>query len=589
MTKTTRRSLLAVAAIGGAAAATTVRAGDVAPNDAAVPVPSRAAAATRSFGADVQALYCAGYAAAGDRGEALYARAAAEPKHQGKIRTADGAWWELAPVTINPFMFGAKGDGSTDDSGAIQAMFDFVVAVGSPIPIQLLGARYYITKGLLLPTVQVFTAIEIDGGGAMLRTDKPITIFSRLPKDQDDAMKVIGNSHFAISDIVFRGTGQPGQIGLHIGASYTNVVHNCLFTMLDYGSIGTFCLASAWRDNRYQGCRTRAAVLQTGAGSDNGLVWPGASESESASNVSVFENCRVFGSPGQRSSFGIFGSDAVRINGCISEGQGTGCDVEFDFQGSPVCKHLHIDMFHCEAPNQQLNFRIRATGKVTIERIVRSYPAALLDMKRSVDCEVILRGIAWLGNMPEPGGKGPNPNGRWFYHSRGNGYGAKTEGSGSSGITYRFEEFVEDAWKLISDPARWESGVLPEVLNVRGPRAANNGMMEWSTAPISFLSPIGFADGSTLAGMKTGGLKSTTTSVPARNSVTEDFPVDGISSLQQFAFINPAPGQAIPPGIVWNGYVSADNRLSIRYTNVTDAPVSIQPGAQWVWCAPRRK
>lgn len=589
MPKTSRRSLLTAAALAASGTAIAAPGADAGPGESAVLAVSRKAAAARSFADDVCAIFCAGYSVEGDRGQGLYVRRSGEPKHAGKFRSRDGAWWELAEAVLNPFMFGAKGDARTDDSDAIQAMFDSIAARAVAMPVQLLGARYYVSRPLTLPTIPVFMPIEIDGGGGMLRTDKPITILSRIPKDQDDAERTIAKSSYDIHHLEFRGTGLAGQVGLHLGATYSNVVRNCLFLMLEYGSIGSFCLASAWRDNRYHMCTKRGAVLQTGAGSDHGEVWPGAAEYNSASNVSVFENCRVFGSPDHVSSFAIFGSDAVRVNGCISEGPGKGCDLQFDYQASPVVKQFHVDTFHCEAPFQPLNFKIRATGKVVIERVIRSAPAALLDMRRSENCEVVMRGLAWLGAMPEPGGQGPNPKGRWFFHSRGNGLGAAKEGGRSSGVTFRFEECVEEAWKLLSDPAKWEGGELPELLHIRGIRGANNGVMEWSNAPINFLSPIAFADGSTLAGMQTGTLAAKTASVPPRTSVTEVFPVEGISALHQQVFVNPAPGQVPPAGIAWNGYVDGENRLAIRFTNVTDAAIALQPGGQWSWCGPRRR
>ncbi|NML04680.1 hypothetical protein [Sphingomonas sp. G-3-2-10] len=587
MTKTSRRSLLTAAALAASGTAVAAPLAEDRAGDSATLAVSRKAAAAQAFAGDVRAIFCAGYAVEGDRGQGLYVRRPAEPNHEGKFRSRDGAWWELAEAVLNPFMFGAKGDARTDDSGAIQAMFDSIAARAVAMPVQLLGARYYVSRPLILPTIPVFMPIEIDGGGGMLRTDKPITILSRIPKTQEEADRIIARSSYDIHHLEFRGTGLAGQIGLHLGATYSNVVRNCLFLMLDYGSIGSFCLASAWRDNRYHMCARRGAVLQTGAGSDHGEVWPGATEYNSASNVSVFENCRVFGSNTHVSSFAIFGSDAVRVNGCISEGPGKGCDLEFDYQASPVVKQFHVDTFHCEAPFQPLNFKVRATGKVVIERVIRTAPAALLDMRRSENCEVVMRGLAWLGAMPEPGGQGPNPKGRWFFHSRGNGFGAAAEGRGSSGVTFRFEECVEDAWKLLSDPAKWEGGQLPELLHIRGIRGANNGVMEWSNAPINFLSPIAFADGSTLSGMKTGTLAARTASVPPRSSVTELFAVDGISALQHQLFVNPAPGRVPPAGIMWNGYIDGENRLAIRFTNVTGAAIALDPGAQWNWCAPR--
>lgn len=73
-----------------------------------------------------------GYHDPADGGGATYVRAAAEPSHQGKLQSADGAWWELSrDQQIYPEMFGARGDydpatgSGTDDAPMINAALAF--------------------------------------------------------------------------------------------------------------------------------------------------------------------------------------------------------------------------------------------------------------------------------------------------------------------------------------------------------------------------------------------------------------------------------------------------------------------------------
>ncbi|UXT40913.1 hypothetical protein FY137_06785 [Agrobacterium tumefaciens] len=42
-----------------------------------------------------------GYSAAGDGGGGSYVRVNVEPSHSGKFQTADGAWWEISPSSLN--------------------------------------------------------------------------------------------------------------------------------------------------------------------------------------------------------------------------------------------------------------------------------------------------------------------------------------------------------------------------------------------------------------------------------------------------------------------------------------------------------
>jgi len=588
MTSPSRRHVLTAAAALATAPALAAAQSQDRGGGVALPFASRAAARATNIPASITTLDCAGYARGGDRGDAIYARSATEPTHAGKFRSADGAWWELAPDTINPFQFGAKGDGVTDDSAAIQAMFDFVVAKGAAYPIQFLGARYSVSTGLTLPTIPQFGVIDVDGGGGTLRTDRPITILSRIPKDQDEAIDVINQSHYDIHHLEFRGSGIAGQTGLHIGAAYTNVVRDCLFARLEYGSIGSFVLAGAWRDNLYHVCSGRAFVIQTGMGYDQGPVWPGAALSNSASNVNVIENCRVFGQKLQKSAFGIYGSDSARVNGCISEGHSAGFDVHFDYQNSTTVKTLHIDMFHCESDMSLVNFKIRATGNVNIDRLIRSYPAPIYDAEGSTNCQITITRIPWLADMPTATGTGSNPNGRWFYQSDGNGIGAKAEGSGKSvGVNFDFDQCMAGSWKEISNPERWEGGALPNVLHIREMQAADRGLLQWSTLPMLYASPIAFADGSSFNGMMVGQVAPTTKSVPAQSTVNESFPVPGLLAAKHYVTCNPALGAYAPPvGITWNCYVESDGVLQLRLANLTGAAIGLPQGI-WDYCALR--
>lgn len=86
---------------------------------------SRSSAILESFAGSVGFVQTEGYSSAGDGGAALYKRVASQPTHTGKFQSADGAWWELADQPLNVKMFGARGDGVTDDWQSITNSLEY--------------------------------------------------------------------------------------------------------------------------------------------------------------------------------------------------------------------------------------------------------------------------------------------------------------------------------------------------------------------------------------------------------------------------------------------------------------------------------
>ena len=83
------------------------------------PIDTRANAISQNVPRVIQSIITSGYTTAGDGGGAEYKRVGAEPAHPGKFQSHDGAWWELTSNMLTLEMFGAKRDGVTIDSDAI--------------------------------------------------------------------------------------------------------------------------------------------------------------------------------------------------------------------------------------------------------------------------------------------------------------------------------------------------------------------------------------------------------------------------------------------------------------------------------------
>lgn len=104
-----------------------------------------------------------GYSVPGDNGAGTYRATSGniEPTHPGKV-LASGIWWELVVPEGVPEMFGAAGDGVTDDTAALLACRDYCIA--KKVPMRLASALgYAFSAPILLDASAVFFAMLGNG------------------------------------------------------------------------------------------------------------------------------------------------------------------------------------------------------------------------------------------------------------------------------------------------------------------------------------------------------------------------------------------------------------------------------------------
>ncbi len=168
------------------------------------------AARTALEAADVdptlQAVTLQGYDTPGDGGAARYVRTGSQPGHEGRIRSADGGWWEILPDPsgLRPQQFGAVGDGSTDDAPALQACLQAAVYLNANGNAHSLVGAERVS----------FSKIRVDlGFGRAYRLGAPITLVNpRLEivgqnitlthTDFDDFLFICSGS---VTNLTFRG------------------------------------------------------------------------------------------------------------------------------------------------------------------------------------------------------------------------------------------------------------------------------------------------------------------------------------------------------------------------------------------------
>ncbi|PWB84027.1 MAG: hypothetical protein C3F11_03405, partial [Methylocystaceae bacterium] len=118
-------------------------------------VVSRTTASAMRIDREVEAIGTLSFAAAGDRGGQTYIRV--KVGSIGAFQSADGAWWRPVGHPLRPEQFGARGDGSGDDSAAINEMIRLAASwqqghgeTGVSVTKMLLSGSYRISSPIQL-------------------------------------------------------------------------------------------------------------------------------------------------------------------------------------------------------------------------------------------------------------------------------------------------------------------------------------------------------------------------------------------------------------------------------------------------------
>jgi hypothetical protein len=208
----------------------------------------------------------------------------------GKVQFGPGAVREIVPQ-----WFGAKADGATDNSAAIQAMFDSIpLNTYYGWRVHFPNGIYYVASEINLPGLSAdwdhgaSTTFYITGDGATLYTDQPISIFKRWPPDVVTSPNRYANTAFVVDGMTFRGTRLRNQVGLDLACTYGSKITNCRFEYLGRGLRLSYAMMPVISNCLSNNCIIAGYTANSGYGmwDPSGTGWN--------TNTSIYQYCRAY-------------------------------------------------------------------------------------------------------------------------------------------------------------------------------------------------------------------------------------------------------------------------------------------------------
>lgn len=225
------------------------------------------------------------------------------------------------------------------------------------------AAEYYCDQDIVLPARQL---LVIDGKGCKLVLGAGSNGFVVPVLDQKEAMKRTAN-RYMIRDF---GAIEGGKRGVVLRATLNSMVENCRFTSQSEVAIDLrFCLMARVRNVLVTNPKKKG--IQVGCGD-----WPGASTSNSQSNHTVLDQCRVYCAETTTEAFTVLNSGGVHMVDCISEGQPADYDLFLSARTdgdenraaiNPVVKSFTLQNFHVEHRLRKASIHVNMPPKASVE------------------------------------------------------------------------------------------------------------------------------------------------------------------------------------------------------------------------------
>lgn len=226
------------------------------------------------------------------------------------------------------------------------------------------AASVYTSEGdILLPDIPF---LVIDGKGCTLKLGERSNGFTRNISDQKDAQRKT-SSRYLIKDFA---AIEGGRKGVDLKASLGSVIENCRFRSQSEAAIDLrFCLMTRIENVLVTNPARQGIVVRHGN-------WPGASGTNSQSNSTVLDQCRVYCSITTSNAFAVINSGGVRMIDCISEGEAADRDLflsatldgdESKRASNPVVKSFMLENFHIEHRLREHSIYVNMPPKAIVQ------------------------------------------------------------------------------------------------------------------------------------------------------------------------------------------------------------------------------
>ena len=222
---------------------------------------------------------------------------------------------------------------------------------------------YKCNTDIVLPDAQL---LVIDGAGAKLLLGPNSNGFTRTIMDQKDAAARTG-SRYVIRDFA---SIEGGKKAIDLKATLGSVVENCRLVGQTEAAIDLrFALMTRVTNVLVTNPVKRGIVVRIGD-------WPGATWSNSQSNHTVLEQCRVYAAATTTQAFSVLNCNGVRMADCISEG--VACDHDLFLSAvidgkedapakNTVVKEFALTNFHVEHAVRKASIHVNMPARASVD------------------------------------------------------------------------------------------------------------------------------------------------------------------------------------------------------------------------------